>query len=636
MSQRPNRSSEDNLEHQRDQEDLEHQRDQEDLKSLAERIIELSARMQVATYYLLDMIREFDERCGWNTGFTSCAHWLNWRTGLGMGTAREKVRVARALGELPLISEAMSRGELSYSKVRALTRIATPETEEQLLEWGKVGSAAHVERLVRSWRRVKRIEEAERDKVRRESRSLTTFTDEDGMLVVRARLDPETGSVFMRALDAAAEQLYENRPGDEKTADAPEPQQNRADALGLVAESALAGGLDPGTRGDRYLVTVHVDAAVLQEMEPDETRTGMSMLEDGVDVSSETARRLACDSSVVEVAHDSEGNILDVGRKRRTVSPALRRALTSRDRTCRFPACSNRICDAHHVRHWADGGETKLDNLVLLCRRHHAAVHEEGFRLELEPDGSVRFFHPQGWEIEEAPPPPASIGEFDPTLADFIDEAGVEVGPATGSATCYDEPVDYDMAVQCLLRLTDTGADAPETFPPERESTSDERGAGDEPSPADDTFPLERESSGDEWVPCDGTFPLDCEDACDEVEEDEATRIDRLAWIEKLIRDAEHRDPPYHAFMLELYGAQIESARAAGLLPPMGESRQAAPCVGDETFPLEREGSHDERGACDEGSAADETFPLERVDDSADGSCGTGSQSRPPELGSVA
>src|SRR5204862_4778172 len=131
-----------------------------ELECLGDHIAELSAHLDAATARLLDLIREFDARGGWGNGFRSCAHWLTWRIGLDLGAARERVRVARALGTLPLLARALARGELSYSKVRALTRVATPETEEQLLAFGRTGTAAHVERLVRGWRRMDRIAEA--------------------------------------------------------------------------------------------------------------------------------------------------------------------------------------------------------------------------------------------------------------------------------------------------------------------------------------------------------------------------------------------------------------------------------------------------------------------------------------------
>jgi len=120
------------------------------LERLGDEIAELSAHLDAATARLLDLIRDFDARGGWNTGFHSCAHWLSWRVGLDLGAARERVRVARALGTLPLLAEALARGEPSYAKVRALTRVATPETEARLLAVGRAGTACHVERWATS------------------------------------------------------------------------------------------------------------------------------------------------------------------------------------------------------------------------------------------------------------------------------------------------------------------------------------------------------------------------------------------------------------------------------------------------------------------------------------------------------
>src|SRR5687767_9334799 len=130
------------------------------VEALGETIAAMAARLTAATYELLVMLREFDAQAGWNNGFLSCAHWLHWRTGIDLGAAREKVRVARALANLPHLSGAMQRGEISYAKVRGLTRIATPDNEAQLLDVAYAGTAAHVERVVRAWRRCDRVEEA--------------------------------------------------------------------------------------------------------------------------------------------------------------------------------------------------------------------------------------------------------------------------------------------------------------------------------------------------------------------------------------------------------------------------------------------------------------------------------------------
>ena len=271
---------------------------------LGDAIAELAARIQAATYELLVMIREFDDRGGWGQGFTSCAHWLNWRTGLAMGAAREKVRVARALAELPRLSAEMRRGALSYSKVRALTRVATPETEARLLDFARCATAAHVERLVRAWRRVDRIAAAEDDRRRHESRHLEVWVDEDGMLVVHGRLSPEVGAVVQRALEAASDRLYHDSEAKAEVS----VGQRRADALGLVAESALAADLDRGTAGDRYQVVVHVGADGLR----DDAAAGQAALEDGIGVSAQMSRRLACDASTVVMTHARDGTVLDV------------------------------------------------------------------------------------------------------------------------------------------------------------------------------------------------------------------------------------------------------------------------------------------------------------------------------------
>ena len=350
-----------------------------EMDRLGDEIAELSAHLEAATARLLDLIRAFDAGNGWNTGFHSCAHWLAWRVGLDLGAARERVRVARALGSLPRLTEALSRGELSYAKVRALTRVATPETEERLLAVGRAGTACHVERIVRGWRRVDQTAEARQTMQRQRSRALHVYQDENGMVVIRGRLTPEAGAVLMQALSAARETLYQRTRGtDDVSAETPSMEQLQADALALVAETALHHDIDPGAPGERYQVVVHVDAAVLTDPEA----PGQSVLEGGTHVSAETFRRLACDATRVVMRHDSDGRIMEVGARTRTIPPALRRALHHRDRGCRFPGCSGSFVQGHHIRHWAHGGPTTLSNLALLCRRHHRTVHEEGYQVE--------------------------------------------------------------------------------------------------------------------------------------------------------------------------------------------------------------------------------------------------------------
>ncbi|HET9491458.1 MAG TPA: DUF222 domain-containing protein, partial [Methylomirabilota bacterium] len=369
-----------------------------ELDRLGDEIAELAAHLDAAMARLLDLIREFDAGGGWGNGFKSCAHWLTWRVGLAPGAAREHVRVARALGTLPLLAQALARGELSYSKVRALTRVATPETEERLLAVGLAGTAEHVERIVRGWRRADREAEAREAAQRHKSRALHVYHDVDGMVVLRGRLEPEVGALVIQALAAAREALYQKARANEQerraktesgSGDVPAGTfpvipdistlaQQQADALALLAETALHHGLDPGAPGERYQVVVHVDAEVLADADA----PGQSVLDEGPRVPAGTSQRLACDASRVVMRHDRDGRLLEVGARTRTIPPALRRALQHRDRGCRFPGCGVRFAQGHHLRHWAQGGPTTLSNLALLCRRHHRSVHEEGYRVD--------------------------------------------------------------------------------------------------------------------------------------------------------------------------------------------------------------------------------------------------------------
>ena len=499
-----------------------------ELELLGNQIAELSARIDAATYDLLCHLHEFDRRYGWE-GWRSCAHWLNWRTGLDLGAAREKLRVAAALADLNHVSAAMARGQLSYSKVRALTRVASPATEARLLAVALRSTAAQVERLVRAWRRVDRDAQPDAEQVLLASRTLSMQVDEDGMVVLRGRLPPEVGALLLRAVEAALEQVPASADGGEPTI-----AQRRADALGLVAESALAGGLDPGNPADRFQVTVHVQADALPARDPAdaaprvaaETRevspassepvapagsriaadtrvvsltpaepgaqtanlgaeqatigaphisaetfevseaafervapetdldAGLAVIEQagGLHIGKEAARRVACDAGLVVLRHAADGQVLDVGRRSRTVPSAMRRALLSRDHgQCQFPGCESRHCDAHHVEHWADGGETRMQNLVLACRFHHRALHEGGFRVvPADTAGQFRFLRPDGTPLPAEPPlarwEGAPLAPTDARLA----AAGISIGPHTATPEWYGESLHLTAALDVL------------------------------------------------------------------------------------------------------------------------------------------------------------------------------------------
>src|SRR5438093_2905036 len=337
-----------------------------ELQRLGDDIAELSAHIEVATARLLDLIREFDARAGWaEAGAKSCAEWLSWRVGLDLNAAYERVRVARALPSLPRISDAFARGTLSYSKVRALTRVATADIEQRLLTASTSMTAAQVERLVRAWRRVDRHAENRQAAQRQKSRSLRVYQDADGMYVIQGWLTPEAGAVLRQALAAAGDRLYAKARVNDPEGDPPSMGQRQADALGVIAEAALHHDLDPGAPGERYQVVVHVDALVLAD--PDQP--GQSVLEDQHS-SAENSRRLACDASRVIMKHEAAGRVVEVGDRTRTIPPSLRRALQNRDHGCRFPGCGSRFTQGHHIKHWANGGSTTLSNLALLGRRH--------------------------------------------------------------------------------------------------------------------------------------------------------------------------------------------------------------------------------------------------------------------------
>jgi hypothetical protein len=307
----------------------------------------------------------------------------------------------------------MQRGELSYSKVRALTRVATPDCEDRLLAVAQAATAAQVEQIVRAWRRVDRQQAAQLTEQRHLSRYLTTCVDDDGMVVIRGRLTPEIGAVVQRALAAAADKLFleaRNAEHGDSLTEEVTAGQRRADALGLVAECALAADLDRGTAGDRYQVVVHLEPASPSTREPALASVGgHAVIEVGhgaTYVSAETSQRLLCDASVVVMQHGADGSVLDVGRRTRTVPAPIRRALEWRDRHCQFPGCNSRRCDAHHLHPWALGGGTSLTHLSKLCRRHHRAVHEGGFRVVRRADGQLDWFRPDGRSLDTAPRAP--------------------------------------------------------------------------------------------------------------------------------------------------------------------------------------------------------------------------------------
>jgi hypothetical protein len=369
----------------------------DEMDALGERIAETAAMLDAATHRLLTDVRQYDRDKGWaRHGALSMVNWLNWRCGIARGAAREKVRVARALAGLPLLDDALRLGQLSFSKLRAMTRIATPENEAKLLELARHSTASQLENICRLTRQIQ-----PQRRTMDERRAFTVRDTEDGMVRIELRLRPEEAARVITACEASG--------------------GTRVDGMVAMAEATLR-GIAP----DRppVEVLVHVDAATL---EGHNEHAGMS---------AEASRRLLCDAGIVAVLDDARGEPLDVGRRTRSISAALRRALIARDGGCRFPGCTNRRwIDGHHIKHWCDGGDTSLKNTVLLCGRHHTLVHEGGFSVVADAADGPRFLDPRGYEIPQSgiPRPPTIFPRVFAPRPPAHDRA------------------DYDAAVSCLV-----------------------------------------------------------------------------------------------------------------------------------------------------------------------------------------
>ena len=340
----------------------------------------------------------------------------------------------------------MARGELSYSKARALTRVACDATEDYFLSIALHGTADHVEKLVRGYRRAKDAEELSREAQQQANRYFSYRYDDDGSLVFKGSMPAEIGALFLKALQAAVDEFPTTDVSAETSTVKSPIAARRADALGMLAESFLEHGPGALNGADRNLVTVHVSAETLRHKE-----AGCCEFEDGPSMAAETARRLACDASVVAIVEDEEGEPLNVGRKTRTISSPLRRFLNARDRGCRFPGCTNtRYVDAHHIHHWANGGETKPSNLVSLCRFHHHSVHEGEVIIQLLDDGALRFVKPNGESFDSVAP--NHVRPFDWTqLPAEHDERGIHINERTAATRWSGESMDYGLAVEVLL-----------------------------------------------------------------------------------------------------------------------------------------------------------------------------------------
>jgi len=399
---------------------------------------------------------------------------------MSSGTAREHVRVARALRELSVIRGEFGAGRLSYAKVRALTRIATPATEADLAEIAGPMTGNQLERFARAHRQVSSADDAGAGIRRR----LAWRFEEDGSLSGTFRLPPLQGAVLLKALRAAAGDLEHPHRTDAEHGGAvegrdvsaetpgmggvPAPGQavaptssSLADALLVIAEAFLGEKAAAADDPEVYQVIVHVGADAVNTGGPGagsgdvsaETPPGppgppghpadpaRCHVEDGPAISVTTAQRIACSAGWSWMLHDSAGKLLDLGRRRRRPNAALRRAARERDSCrCRFPGCESRRVDLHHIQYWSNGGHTKLGNLVSLCKYHHMLVHDRGYLIAAARDGTFAFYRSDGTLVPASPPLPEPGGAIE-------DRHDAEITPETIVPPWYGERLDLDYAI---------------------------------------------------------------------------------------------------------------------------------------------------------------------------------------------
>ena len=455
------------------------------LERLEAQICELAGHLTAATCRFLVLLGDFDARRGWASWeMSSCAAWLSWKCQLSSGAAREHVRVARALRDLPVLRAGFAAGHLSYAKVRALTRIATPATEAGLAEIAGPMTGNQLERFARAHRQVTGADDA----AARVRRRLAWRLEEDGLLAGTFRLPPLQGAVLLQALRAAAGDLDHphgedagvpaGTPAGERPAGGG-PDQPRvatssglADALLVIAEAFLAGQVAAADNPEVYQVIVHVGAAAIAQVDTDAVApagenaaptdpAGVSAetpaaarpvpghpadparchVEDGPAISVSTAQMLTCTAALSWMLHDHDGTLLDVGRRRRRPSAALRRAARERDHCrCRFPGCESRRVDLHHIQYWSHGGHTRLTNLISLCKYHHLLVHDRGYLIASGPCGAFTFYDPGGTVIPSSPALPDTDGAIDGCH-------DADITPETIIPPWYGERLDLDYAI---------------------------------------------------------------------------------------------------------------------------------------------------------------------------------------------
>lgn len=411
------------------------------LERLEAEITELAGHLAAGECRWLGLVAEYDRRAGHETwGCRTVAHWLSWHCGLDMRSAREKVRVAHALVNLPVVREEFAAGRLSYSKVRAITRVATAANEEQLVMYAQHTTASQTERIVRTYRGWRSADDADGEtnaaNRRYEEQYFQVEYDLDGSCVVSGRMPPEIGAALLQALELARKRISADQRGEGGPAG---PSRSRGavnvDALAMMAETLMASEPTARTGSERWMVGVNVDAEVLVDDDPN----GPCEIDGEVALAPETVRRLCCDASVVAIARGQDGEPLGVTKRTRTIPRWVRRAVHARDQGCRFPGCGERaFVDAHHVRHWSRGGPSTPSNVVELCWFHHRLVHEGGWAVRFLDGGEVIAITPGGNAISNAIEPPPTVAS---TVIERNRGAGLTIDQQTITPDWWNDPL---------------------------------------------------------------------------------------------------------------------------------------------------------------------------------------------------
>jgi hypothetical protein len=406
------------------------------LEALGDEIATFAARIDVAEHALLTRLRVFDAHEAWGPlGFHSCAHWLSWRIGIGLTAAREKVRVARSLGALPKLDGLFARGQISYSKVRAISRVATPESEQDFIDVAAHASASQIERMARAFQRVRDDSKGDMMVRKNPRRFVRRSETPGGMVRIEMQLAPEEAAVVWEAMTSALDQASaeaaapiaadasaEARPVAPAN-DGEELEHRRADAIVDIARAYLQH--QPRTLGSGYELVV---ITTKEQLEQGPDGVG-GYLRDGTPVPLQIARMLACDGARVDVTMGENGEVLDVGRRTRAIPSAIGRALWLRDGGCRVPGCGRkRHLHGHHIHGWAEGGPTSLSNLVLVCSSHRL-IHEGKLSAEIRNEKIV-FLDRHHRAIPGVPPRVASGHELE-ELELFLREADLHIDPTT-------------------------------------------------------------------------------------------------------------------------------------------------------------------------------------------------------------